>query len=109
MPLPGFLAKLKAMTLAEISHVQGFMQLLMKSRNGKPWSAEDKSAILFHLGHFAKSLPVLAIFSLPGGSLLLPLLAWFLDRRRNGNSLSHTPAAKTVNPSAEPSEKSAEP
>jgi hypothetical protein len=109
MALPALLLKLKAMTLAEISHIQGFMQLLMKPRNGKPWSAEDKSAILFHLRHLARSLPVLAIFSLPGGSLLLPLLAWFLDRRQNRNSVSPTPIAETVNPSAKPMERSAEP
>jgi hypothetical protein len=109
VPVPGFLLKLKAMILAEISHIQGFMQLLMKSRNGKPWSPEDKSAILFHLRHLARSLPVLAVFSLPGGSLLLPFLAWFLDRRQNRNSHSPNPSAITVNPSAKPTERSPEP
>jgi len=109
MPLPGFLLKMKGMTLAEISHIQGFMQLLMKPRNGKPWSAEDKGAILFHLRHLARSLPVLAIFSLPGGSLLLPLLAWSLDRRQNRKSHSATRVAETLNPSVKPTETSTEP
>jgi hypothetical protein len=109
MALPGFLSRLKVMTLAEISHIQGLMQLLMKPRNGKPWSAEDKRAILFHLRHLARSLPVMAIFSLPGGSLLLPLLAWFLDRRQIRKSLSATRVAETLNPAAMPTERSAEP
>ncbi|MEW5975908.1 MAG: hypothetical protein AB1898_08900 [Acidobacteriota bacterium] len=77
-----FLLQLKEILVAEVTHIQGFMQLLMKPRNGLPWSQEDKSAILAHLRYLGKSLPILVVFSLPGGGLLLPLLAWFLDRRR---------------------------
>ena len=77
-----FLSELKGMILDEVCHVQGLMRLLMKQRNRQGWSAEDKAAILFHLRHLAKSIPLLAVFSFPGGSLLLPLLVWFLDRRK---------------------------
>jgi hypothetical protein len=81
--LPGFLQHFRALTLEEVTHVQGFMQLLMKERNGTPWSNTDKAAILSHLKHFGRSLPYLALFTLPGGTLLLPGLAWFLDRRKD--------------------------
>jgi hypothetical protein len=91
MSLPLVLSNLKAIIHTEISHIQGFMQLLMKPRNGLPWSAADRAAILVHLKHLARSLPVLVIFTLPGGSLLLPLLAWFLDRRKNRNQLAVSP------------------
>jgi hypothetical protein len=77
-----FLARLKATMLQNVSHIQEFMQLLMKPRNGMPWSAEDKAALRCHLRLIAKALPAFGVFSLPGGMLLLPLLAIFLDRRR---------------------------
>jgi hypothetical protein len=101
--LPSFLTKFKALTWAEIIHVQGLMQLLMKPRNGMPWSMEDKAAILSHLKHMAKSLPLLAIFSLPGGTLLLPLLPWFLERRKKSSKLpvNPDPSANTAPPSGE--------
>jgi hypothetical protein len=103
MSLLSVASELKAIILAEISHIQGFMQLLMKPRNGMPWSAEDRAAILLHLKHLAKTLPVLVIFTLPGGSLLLPLLAWFLDRRRNPNQPAENSAASVVSAEAAPS------
>ncbi len=101
MPLPSMASELKAIILAEISHIQGFMQLLMKPRNGMPWSAEDRAAILVHLKHLAKTLPVLVVFTLPGGSLLLPVLAWFLDRRKNPKKPSAN-AAPSVGSAQEP-------
>jgi hypothetical protein len=35
-----------------------------------------------HLKNIAKIIPAIAIFSLPGGSFLLPILAEALDRRK---------------------------
>jgi hypothetical protein len=101
MPLHPFLARLRVMAWVEISHVQGFMQLLMKPRNGVPWSSEDKATITLHMKHLAKSLPVLLIFTFPGGSLLLPALVWFLDRRKN-------PKQPTSAATGNPTESSAE-
>jgi hypothetical protein len=74
---------IKASVLFHVSHVQSFMQLLMKSRNGVPWSPEEKIKLRLHLKHIARTLPVLGLFALPGGSLLIPTLAWFLDRRKD--------------------------
>jgi len=74
-------ARMKAIALDEIEKVHGFMELLMRPRNGRPWTPEERRALKAHIRHLARSLPVIGIFSLPGGSLLLPLLAWFLDRR----------------------------
>ena len=91
MTTPGFLDELKAMGLKDLYHIQGFMLLLMKPRNGKPWTAEDKAEIRLHLKSVAASLPMLAVFSLPGGMLLLPLLAWHLDRRKQRLILSISP------------------
>jgi hypothetical protein len=68
--------------LDEVAHVQGFMHLLMKPRNGTPRTAAEQAELRRHLVHIARSLPVFGIFTLPGGTLLLPLLAVILERRR---------------------------
>jgi len=91
MTTPAFLVELKAMGLRDLYHIQGFMRLLMKSRNGMPWTAEDKAAIRLHFKSVAVSLPLLAVFTLPGGMLFLPLLAWHLDRRKRRLILSISP------------------
>ena len=91
MTTPAFLVELKAMGLKDLYHIQGFMRLLMKPRNGMPRTAEDKAEIRLHLKSVAASLPMLAVFTLPGGLLLLPLLAWYLDRRKRRLILSISP------------------
>ena len=91
MTTPAFLVELKAIGLRDLYHIQGFMRLLMKPRNGMRWTAEDKAEIRLHLKSVAASLPMLAVFTLPGGLLLLPLLAWYLDRRKQRLILSISP------------------
>ena len=82
MATPAILLQLKAMGMRDLYHIQGFMQILMKPRNGERWTPADKIAIRAHLKSLASTLPLLLVFTLPGGSLLLPLLAWHLDRRK---------------------------
>lgn len=66
---------------AELRQVPGLFGLLMKPRNGTRWSVEERTVLrmqlrgLSHLGLYATFLAV------PGTSLVLPLLAWWLDRR----------------------------
>jgi len=73
----------KEAILMEILSVRGLMQLLMKTRNtDEEWTREEKKEIRIHLRNIAKIIPTVAIFSLPGGSLLLPVLAEALDRRK---------------------------
>lgn len=69
----------------EIHEVDGLIHVLMKSRNtGERWTSEEISEIKAHLKNIAKVIPVLIIFLLPGGSLLLPFLVEVLDRRNTG-------------------------
>jgi hypothetical protein len=91
METPAFLLKLKAIGLEDLYHIQGFMHLLMKPRNGMRWTIEDKKELRGHLISLAETLPYLAVFSLPGGLLLLPILAWIMDRRKAGQALSVVP------------------
>ncbi len=68
--------------LVQLATVRGFMPLLMKVRNGGRWSADERRQLseqLKALGHLS---PYLVIMVMPGSFLALPLLAWWLDRRR---------------------------
>lgn len=83
---------------AEIQRIPGLMTLLMKPRNGERWSAEDRAVLrtqLRGLGLLGLYVTTLAV---PGTVLTLPLLAWWLDRRRvdrtklvSGNKSDTTP------------------
>lgn len=68
--------------LAELMATRGVMPLLMKARNGEPWSAGEKALLLAHLRRMADLSPYLIALLLPGSVLLLPVYAWWLDRRR---------------------------
>jgi len=73
----------KEAILMEVLSIKGLMQVLMKIRNtDEKWSREEKDEIMRHLKNIAKIIPVVAIFSLPGGTFLLPILAEALDRRK---------------------------
>lgn len=73
--------------LGEMVKVRGLMPLLMKSRNGERWTDEERAALLDQLRALAHMSPYLVVVVLPGSFALLPLLAWWLDRRRqNRNS-----------------------
>ena len=53
----------------------------MKRRNGQPWTPEDRAFLRAEFRRLARATPGFLIFMLPGGALLLPLYAWFLDTR----------------------------
>ena len=73
----------KEAILMEVLSITGLMQVLMKTRNtDEKWTREEKKEIMRHLKNIAKIIPVVAIFSLPGGAFLLPILAEALDRRK---------------------------
>ena len=73
----------KEYLLREILQVKGLMPLLMKPRNRQRWSAEDKAELVQHLKRLSSLSPYLVVVVMPGGFLMLPALAWWLDRRRN--------------------------
>ncbi len=58
------------------------MQLLMKQRNGAHWSAEERRQIRRQLRSLIGLSPYLVLILSPGGFVTLPLLSWWLDRRR---------------------------
>ncbi len=74
--------KNRALMLREIRFASEFMRLLLKQRNtGRRWTKEETILLRYQLRHILLYVPVLIIFVLPFGTLLLPLLAEILDRR----------------------------
>jgi hypothetical protein len=58
------------------------MPLLMKQRNGEPWTQEDLTELRVHLRSLSVIGPYALVVILPGSYVLFPLLAWWLDRHR---------------------------
>ena len=75
-------AREKRHLLQEILQVRGLMPLLMKQRNKERWSLEDRAELRVHLRRLSNLSPYLVVLALPGSFILLPALAWWLDRRR---------------------------
>jgi hypothetical protein len=72
----------KARLRNEILHVPGLMALLMKPRNGMSWSRKDRRELRERLLGIGRLSLYLAVLTIPGTTLTLPLLAWWIDRRR---------------------------
>ncbi len=72
----------QAAILAECVKVRGIMPLLMKHRNGAAWAPAERRELQEQLRALAHISPYLVLLLLPGSFALLPLYAWWLDRRR---------------------------
>ena len=68
--------------LADLVRMRGLMPLLMKHRNGGRWTRQEKTELLAQLRILSRVSPALLLLLLPGSALLLPVYAWWLDRRR---------------------------
>jgi hypothetical protein len=73
--------------LSEFQQVSGLMPLLMKPRNKMQWTEQDKRELVIQLRRLSHLSPYIAVVVLPGGFAMLPVLAWWLDRRRIRRSL----------------------
>jgi hypothetical protein len=78
----------KKFLLSEMVQIRGLMPLLMKPRNRQPWSESDRRELRMHLRRLRDVSPYLMVVVMPGGFAMLPLLAWWLDRRRGGRTIS---------------------
>jgi hypothetical protein len=72
----------KQRLLGEMQQTRGMMPILMKPRNGQSWSHEDRALLRDHLGRLSRLSPYLVLVVMPGGFFILPVFAWWLDRRR---------------------------
>ena len=71
--------------LSEMTQVSGLMPILMRRRNRQQWTPEELAEIRAHLRRISQLSPYLVIIVMPGGFAVLPVLAWWLDRRRTRN------------------------
>lgn len=72
----------KQRLLGEMQQARGLMPILMKQRNGQRWTAEDRAHLRDHFNRLSRLSPYLVLVIMPGGFLVLPVFAWWLDRRR---------------------------
>jgi hypothetical protein len=77
--------------LGEVVQITGLMPLLMKPRNHQSWTPEDKRQIVNHLRRLSMVSPYLVVMVMPGSILVLPVLAWWLDRRRQDELRKNLP------------------
>ena len=68
--------------VSDVLRMRGLMPLLMKHRNGGRWTAEEKAELLMQLRVLSRLSPSLLLLLLPGSVILLPVYAWWLDRRQ---------------------------
>ncbi|MFZ2301693.1 MAG: hypothetical protein WAW10_07470 [Gallionella sp.] len=80
---------------SELSQVRGLIPLLMKRRNGGKWTLEDRMVLRRDLRALSNLSPYLVPLVMPGGILMLPLLAWWLDYRRKGRESKARPVVDT--------------
>jgi len=85
----GIVAREKKYLEDELARTQTLMPLLMKPRNGAKWTREEKRELVEHLKRIGGMGRYVALLLLPGGLALLPVLAWWLDRRRDKRPPSH--------------------
>jgi hypothetical protein len=66
----------------ELNQARGLIPLLMKHRNGGQWSVEERATLLRDLRALSGLSPYLIPLLMPGGIFMLPLVAYWMDRRR---------------------------
>lgn len=66
-----------------VARIRGLMPLLMKQRNGSRWTGAERDELQLQFRALMHLSPYLIVLALPGSFLLLPVLAWWLDRRRS--------------------------
>jgi hypothetical protein len=62
--------------------IQGLLPLLMKQRNGSRWTPAERAQLQDHLRGLTSLSPYVLVLLTPGSFVLFPILAWWLDRRR---------------------------
>ncbi len=82
-PVSGLFNRERAKILAEILRIDGLMPVLMKPRNGLRWTRQDVAWIRRSLKAVTSFSAFLMVFLVPGTFIVLPILAWWLDRRRH--------------------------
>jgi hypothetical protein len=74
----------------ELALMKGAWPLLMKQRSGGKWTPEEKAQLKAMIRSASSVSPYLFIWALPGSVVLLPFMAWYLDRQRKRRVRKHS-------------------
>ena len=66
----------------EMATMKGSVAWLMKQRRQGNWTAEEREQLRDVMRSASSVSPYLFIWVIPGSMLLLPFMAWFLDKQR---------------------------
>lgn len=67
----------------EFEQFRGLMPLLARTGARQPMSEMERAALRAHLRRASSLSPYLVVTLLPGALVLLPVLLWWRERRRN--------------------------
>lgn len=72
----------KSRLAREMATMKGSVRWLMQQRRQGQWTADEREHLRGVMRSASSVSPYLFIWVVPGSMLLLPFLAWFLDRQR---------------------------
>ena len=73
----------RAYLSGEFAQFRGLMPLLARSSSMQALTSVERAALRAHMRRASSLSPYLVVTLLPGAFVLLPLLLWWRDRRRN--------------------------
>lgn len=79
--LKAILVRYRKKILKEMDSVKDLTSLILRGSRRR-WTRDELRQIKEHLLILGKKIPILLVFMLPGGTVLLPLLVEILDRRK---------------------------
>lgn len=77
----------------ELATMRGSVAWLLRQRRQGRWSAEERERLRGVMRSASAVSPYLLVWAVPGSLLLLPFMAWFIDRRRTARERAAVTAA----------------
>lgn len=66
----------------DLAHIRGLMPLIAKARRRQPLESGERIELRCHLRRLGRLSPYLVLSVVPGSFVVLPVLVWWMDRRR---------------------------
>lgn len=85
------------------AEIHGLIRLFMKQRNGARWTAVERRRLVHELFRVCALGPYLVALMAPGSFVLIPMVAWWLDRRRRTRCNDRAQPSRSVTVSMKPS------
>lgn len=88
---------------AEMHEIRGLIRLFINQRNGVRWTAVERRRLVHELFRVCAFGPYLVALMAPGSFVLIPMVAWWLDRRRRTRCHDQVQPSRSVTVSMKPS------